>query len=272
MNQQTEVLKILNVELTRIRSRNPEYSLRSYAKKLQLSPSTLSGILAGRLSVTKRMAEKILRSLCIDPVTSVQLLSQLTNKASKNKTRKMGLGAEVDRSFAQFNMDQFYLISDWWYFGIMSLAETEDFSDDPKWISKRLGIGIPETKIALERLERMDLLARAKNGKLLGTGKSFKTTSDIANLSLRKSHFQTVELVKQSLEQDALEECDFTAITMPMDPAKIPEAKRRIADFRRSLMAFLEEDKKKEVYRVFIGFFPLSKRENLRIKSTKGNK
>lgn len=262
MTEQVEVLKILNEELMRIRNRNPAYSLRSYARKLHLSPSTLSGILAGRLSLTRRMGEKILHHLCVDPTTSNQLLSQLTNKVSKKKKRQMGTAAEAGQDFVQFNMDQFHLISDWWYFGIMSLSETEGFKDDPKWIAKRLGVGIPEVKTALKRLERMDLLVRNERGTLVGTGKSFKTTSDIANMSLRKSHFQTVELAKQSLEQDAFEECDFTSITMPTDSVKIPEAKRRIAEFRRSLMEFLEDDKKTEVYRVFIGFFPLSKRES----------
>ena len=40
--------------------------------------------------------------------------------------------------FDDISLDQFQVISEWYYFAILSLAETEDFKPDAKWISKRL--------------------------------------------------------------------------------------------------------------------------------------
>jgi uncharacterized protein (TIGR02147 family) len=261
MNSQAEILEILNQELTRIRARNPSYSMRSYAKKLKIPPSGLSGILSGKLPVTKRVGQKILQQLCIDPIRSENLLNSLNNKnTSKNKNQDRI--NHFPKNFMQVNMDHYHLISDWWYFAILSLAETDYFQEDPEWIAKRLNIGIPDIKIALQRLERLKLLVRSKSGKLKSTGYQFKTTSNITNLSLRKSHLQTIELIKNSIERDDLKVCDFSSMTMAIDPDKLPEAKLRLTEFRRSLCSFLESGKKKEVYRLFLSLFPLTEMEN----------
>lgn len=256
MAAQSEVLNALNKDLVRIRSRNPSFSIRSYARRLKVPHSTLSGIMSGKLPVTRRYAERLLNQLQLPPNQAQAIVSKLKNKTPSSKSYS---DRGNDSEFTQVDMDQYHLISEWYYFAVLSLAETRDFQDNSEWIAKRLNIRKREARIALRRLERLGLLQKNSVGKLQWTGKQFRTTSNIANLSIRKSHFQNVELIRKSLEMDELDECDFTAMTMAIDPKKLPEAKKRITAFRRSLCAFLESSSKEEVYKVFIGLFPLTK-------------
>jgi len=108
----------------------------------------------------------------IDPTKSEKLLRGLT---SKEKSRD--LAAEADAQTALVDMDQYHLIADWYYFGILSLVETKDFQGTEEWIAERLGIQLRQARTAITRLERMELLVRGSNGQLKGTGKPIKTSS-----------------------------------------------------------------------------------------------
>jgi uncharacterized protein (TIGR02147 family) len=256
MDLQLEVRKLISSEMERARALNPNFSLRALSKKLGLQPSALSEILSGKRLITRRMAARVLERLCVDPASGARILGGLANRVSNRSTQT----EHVDhKEYLQLNMDHYHVISEWYYFAIISLAETRSFRDDPQWIARRLNIKLAEASMALERLERLGLLARTKSGKLKATGQQFATSTDIANMSLRKSHNQNLELARRSLNEDAVETRDFSSMTMAIDPARLLEAKKMIKEFRRKFCTYMERGRKEEVYRICIQLFPLSR-------------
>lgn len=169
--------------------------------------------------------------------------------------------ANQNTKYLQLQMDHYHMISDWYYYAILSLAETQGFKDEPSLIARRLNIRNSEAKQALERLERLQLLQRNSKGQLVPTGLSFKTSSDISNATLRKSHVDNLELAKESLERDPVDLRDISSMTMAIDLSLLPQAKKLIQDFRRKLTQFLESEEKQEVYKLNIQLFPLSTKE-----------
>ncbi|HUP57729.1 MAG TPA: DUF4423 domain-containing protein, partial [Bdellovibrionota bacterium] len=150
---------------------------------------------------------------------------------------------------------------------ILSLLETRDFEENPAWIAERLGINPVEASAALERLERLGLVARAQSGKLLSTEKNVATTNDVASAALRRSHRQSLEQAIEKLEEIDVEDRDITSITMAIDPAALPLAKKMIREFRRKLCATLETGKRSEVYNLNVQLVPVSRlREKRRRK------
>ena len=236
--------------------------MRAFSKRLGVPASTLSGLLSGKLRVTLRTGKKILPLICSDPSHVETLAKGLKNKFSNSSPQQDP--ADRTPTLTQLDMDQFYLISDWYYFAILSLSEVEGFKDNPRWIARRLNIQIREAAEGLKRLERLQLLIRNNRGQLVWSGKSFKTTNNIENVTIRRCHFQNLGLMQKSMEVDSLEACDFSSMVMAIDPLKLPEAKMMITNFRRNLSAFLENKRKKEVYKIFIGLFPLSKMEKIK--------
>ena len=247
--QQTELRRRLAEELMRIRAKNPAYSLRAFAKKVGVQPSALSELLNGKRGIAQKLALKIADNLLWEPEFREQI------KIGMSRYHK----ADSSRAAVQLTMDNFHAISDWYHFAIISLAETQDFEDRPEWIAARLGISKTTAQYALERLERLGMLERGANGKLFSTGATYATSDEVASLALRKSHMQSLELARRSLEEDAIEARDFTAATMAIDPARLPEAKKMIRRFRAELCAFLEGGEKKEVMKLCVQLMPLSK-------------
>jgi len=88
------------------------------------------------------------------------------------------------------------------------------------------------------------------------------TTADktTTNAALRKHQRQSLEKALHSLENDPIEARSMTSMTMAIDPARLPEAKRLIEDFTQKLSQFLENGQSTSVYQLGIALFPLQKK------------
>lgn len=205
------------------------------------------------------MAYKVLSALNVSPQELDRLLSKIeSSRSKKSRTSSRKSNSE----YMQLDLNRMYVVLDWYYFAIVSLAQTEDFREDPEWIAKRLGIKRATVLSALRRLEQVGLLVRNKKGELVDASTNFSTPSDIPDYAIRKRHQQHLELASESLESDEVFERDFSSMTIATTREKLKEAKVRIKEFRRNLCAFLESDEKEDVFLLNIQFFPLTKKES----------
>lgn len=259
MDVQAHIRNLLRNDWTAARIRNPAFSLRAFSRRIGLQASAVSEILSGKRSITRKMALRILKGLAVSPA-EVQKVLRAYGPRERPLIESAG-GARI-LDYSRIDMDQFHVIADWYYFAILSLADTSGFRGEPGWVAKRLGIKIPEARVALERLERLEMLSRRADGTLGPTGKQFETSADVTHLSLRRHHVQNLDLARRALEQDELHEREFTFISMATDPIRMPEIKKRIRAFRDELCAEFENGAREQVYRMCIQFFPLTKRES----------
>lgn len=227
-------------ELKQRKQKNHAYSLRAFAKSLDLSPATLSEVINGRRGLTGEMSLRVARGLGLNPFEIKQVK---TNKKT---------------SFTELDQDHYFLMGQWYYFAILSLGELDDFQNDPHWVAHRLGIQVRQAKQALKRLVRLELIVQTK-GRWHSSGKAFKTSDNVRNLTLQQLHLSDLELAKQAIVNVPLEQRDVSAVTMAIDPQKIPKAKEMIQKFRAKLCTFLESGDRKEVYKMCIQLFPLTK-------------
>lgn len=246
MKTSEKVRIILLEELVKAQTKNPQYSMRAYARKIGLSQSVVSEILSGKRPITIKGAKKILTGLDKDPTEISQLLTEDFS--------------ESDDNYRSLDMDVFHVISDWHYYAILSLTETKDFKSSEKWIAERLGISEKVAVDAVEKLIRLEMLEKDnKTGKLKSTGQQFAAISVLANPALRKANRQNLELATQALESVSIEKRDFTAITLCFDSERMNEARKMIKNFRRQFNRVMESGHKKEVYKLCVQLFPLTK-------------
>src|SRR4051812_24878235 len=88
---------------------NPSYSLRAFARFLEVDQSHLTKILNGVYSPSMKFMQKVGRKLGISP-------AQISKTAKTN--------------FTPLPDDEFKIISEWFHFAILELAKTKDFKTD----------------------------------------------------------------------------------------------------------------------------------------------
>lgn len=257
MDEQLAIQKLLRSHLLAAQSKNPKFSLRSYSRKVGIHHGALSAIMNGKRNVSKDLAEKITRKLLIDPVSRNEILNLFPEKRKYRTVEEMEQD-EAAPKYLEIEASTFKLMAEWEHFAVLSLIKTDDFINDYAWIASRLGITKYRSQEVVERLLELGFL-EIKNGELVRVQAKIRSSDDTVNLSVRKSHEENLELARESLNRDSIQERDFTYITMPVDPAKMARAKEMIRKFQDEFSDVMEADAKTEVYRLAVQFFPLTK-------------
>lgn len=246
------IKNLLLQELTRRQTRNSSYSLRAFARDLGIGATTLSDVLADKRSLSKTNLGKVMEKLLVSPVEKEKLWADY--KDNMNRPH------EVDDKTV-LEEDVFRLIADWQYLAVWSLAKLKNNQARPDWIAHRLGIKKEEAEDAIERLIRLKLV-RKSQGRLVRTGNSLSTTTDIPSAAIRKHHSQNLRLAEDSLHNVPVEFREFGSVTMSVNPEKLSAAKQILLKTRKKISDLLETGEVSEVYTLSFQLFPLTKLQN----------
>lgn len=225
--------------------KNPMYSLRSFAKATGISHTVLSLVLSGKRNLSKKAALKLADYLELNPLDKQKLLKVYKTPSPDD--------------YETLSLDKFEVISDWYHYGILSVLELPDAKFDAKWIAKQLGIQVVQAKLAMERLQRLGLVAKNEEGQWKQSGKSIKIDNTVSTVATRKFHKQLLVRAAESIDKDPIPVRDFSSITFILDPSQVEYARERIRDFRRQLAAELEiKGDPSSVYNLTIQMYPIT--------------
>jgi uncharacterized protein (TIGR02147 family) len=261
MKNETSYRDILKDKLSERCQKNGKYSLRAFARDLEFSPQRLSHVLSGRHGLSPEAAEKVAINLGMNPEEVKFFCALVQEKHARSKVVK-NMAKEmlhtIKSQYKDLSLEHFKVISDWYHFAIMELTLIEGFSSDVKWISKALGITEIETKMAIERLIRLTLLEKDKQGNLTLTGQFFADPKGTPSQALRNFHRQLMEKATQSLEFQKIEQRDIASVILAIDEDDIPRAKEMIKKFRTKFdNEFSASKRKTKVYCLGIQLFSL---------------
>jgi uncharacterized protein (TIGR02147 family) len=251
-NETSSQLWLENLLAEKIK-KNPQFSLRAFARLVDVSPAVLSRILSGKRRLTFNLAVRIADALNLNPMEREHLYSfYMTNDSRADYQASDSAGKEL-------TIDCFNAMKDWYHYGITQLILMKEFKEDSKWIASMLSITEIEAKMAIDRLLRLEIIDRDESGKLYRTSTHLTTSTDVASSGIRHFQKQILEKSIYSLEHDDILERDITSITVAINEDKIMEAKKEIMRFRKKLAEFLCEGEKTRVYNLGIHLIPLSK-------------
>jgi len=244
---------------------NPRYSLRAFARFLNIESSVLSKILRGQRSISNKTFSKIASKLGFSQEEEKSWATSLKERRGRPKGSALFSSEDTNISYQQLSLDAFQVISDWYHLAILELIAVDDFQCDSQWIARALGLGNIEVKMAVERLERLGLLERAAKNRWIDRGENLSNVTPFAtSQSQLQFQKQVLEKALRALDEVAVEKRDQTTMTMAIDTSLIPLAKGRIKSFRRNLCKVLQSTPcKDEVYNLSISFYPLSASKEL---------
>lgn len=243
---------------------NRAYSLRAYARDLQINPGQLSEILKSRAGLSSEKALSVAKDLGLSEKEALffQALVNFEHGRSEQIKEKAKSYIEThtySEGFEQLTLEGFKLISDWTHYGVLSTMEHDAYDGTIDYLEEALGVGYVQIEGCIKNLLKLELIDFDR-GKLVLTQKNLKTTNDIASLALKKFHKQHLVKAIKSIDSVDVSLRDVTSMTMAIDKDRLPEAKQMIAKFRREFCRIMEDGKKNETYNLNIQLVPL--REN----------
>lgn len=241
--------ELLNQEFLNRRNKNPNFSLRSFAKWLQISPAQLSQMMTGKRTITLKSLKKISDRLALSPVEKKKLMESFLNekKWSEPTTSKKLLNLEED---------QFRLIADWFHFAILSLTQIKGAQANPLWIARRLGISIEQASQALLRLERMKIIQTKPIFKQISP--PFEVVSSVPSEAIRKYHRQNLGLALEKIDTVPVNLREYQSISIPLNPNQVKVLKKNIDELLNQASELSNRKEATEVYSMSVQLFPVT--------------
>jgi transcriptional regulator with XRE-family HTH domain len=247
----------LQEELVRRCKKNPRFSLRAFARTLDVEASALSKILNGKRSLTPRMLHRLSAQLGLGPDEVRRYEASL--RPGRAALRPPLVKPAELRPLAA---DEFAVSADWYHDAILELVAVAGFQPSGPWIARALGITVSEANFAVERLFRLGRLAAGAGGRWLKTaGAPTKVVEPFTGAANRRLQRQILAQAQEALESVPAGARDQASVTVAVSRARLEGAKAKIRQFRRELSAYLEADGDvpDEVYQLSVSFFPVSR-------------
>lgn len=266
------VSEYLSTELARRRLRNKSYSMRAFARDLELSPSRLSEVLNGHEGLSEQSAERVAARLALKTKEREYFRDLVLATSARNRTvrkfatERMTELRELDK-LKRLEENKFRLIADWYHGAILELTQTKGFRADSAWIAARLGITRSQAADAIARLDELGLIKIEANGKWSVPPEAVVSSSDIPSSAIRKFHRQVLAMAMESVIEDANEEREFQAMCVAIPKSRMNEFRREMQKFMTKFWHDIESDPDKtDLYYLAMQLFPVKNRRRSQTK------
>jgi uncharacterized protein (TIGR02147 family) len=252
-------------EFSQRRSRNPNYSLRAFARDLGMPASKLSQNLRGLCGISVAKAESIAvkiqmpledKQIFLALVEAAHARSQIARDQAAQKLQRLNA-----RELDELEADKFATVRDWYHLAILELMETKNFRPDIQWIAGRLELAEEIVRQALGRLVDCGLLTLSQEG-WKSDRKHFAVSGGIPSGTVREHHRQIIAKASAALETVPLESREVSSQTFAVAQSLLPELKQLIRDFHRQVAKLSDQGSKDDVYALSIQLFPLVGKES----------
>ena len=244
----------LSTILAQRKVKNTHYSLRAFARDLELSPAYLSLVLNKKTPLKDEKIKQIIPKIFKDKKTQTYWLNQLKEIPH--------------RFFYKGDIPTYQKVSPkikikWVHYAILECFNLKNFESNTQWISKQLGISIEDVERSLDELLTIGALIE-KDGKLIHQDISFSIydgSTDDDKKNLQKNYLQ---MSQHAIDDFPLSKRDHSSMTIAINEEHISHIKNRIKNFRRELCCELNKlsnNQADQVYQMQFSVFPLTKGE-----------
>lgn len=250
MKDEQKFREKLESELTRRRLLNNRYSLRSFAKSLELDPSYLSKLLKG-----KRPISAAVESHCLEKLGWM------------SKTSETRQAQWLKDSYIKLDVDSFMLISEWYHYAIHEIIKVKSIDWNAQSIAKHLCISQAEAQQGIDRLLRLGLIKPHKNT-LVRSPRGITTTGNSNSIAaFRTLQKQLLNRAIHAMDTIDINDRDQSSMTFAISSANVPQAKKMLARFRRRFCSTMQSKYEPDaVYNLSLSFFPLTQKIQVRKK------
>lgn len=234
-------IKILQEEFAVRRKRSAAYSMRAFARDLDLSPGHLSALFKAQKGLSELKARALSRQLGLSRTQTRAFLasfaatfarSESTRQSAHRFLESVRLTVSVPVQVAPSDFEQ---IHNWYYFAIVELVELPDCEHRPEWFAQRLGLDLYVTREALERLQRVKILV-CENGRYRACLEESYTQSDVSSDSIKKFHREIMKRAEQALTSQSVLEREFITMTFSFSTARLHEAKQYLREVQNQFI------------------------------------
>ena len=272
------VIHWLRHEWEERRGRRSRYSLRAFARDIQVSPSSLSEILQGKSGLSGEQAAKISEKLGWGESRRAAFCTAAVAKSARSANERIRAKSllqtllksmpnqfvgEAEESYTFLSHAAFQVIASWEHF---ALLETLEIASEIRgthlenWAS-RLGISPARARKALGRLEKLGLVNKDSLGNWFNTESHSEHMDDVPCLAIQQFHRQMLVQAGAALAEP-IERREFGNLILAFAEKEMGEAKKMLQEFLKQFSSrFGSSADRDHVYSLSVQFFEAKERK-----------
>lgn len=191
----------LRMELELRQRRNPRYSIRAFARDLDLSPSHLSEFLSGKALLSPRKADDLSSALKLSEEQKEHWKDLIFLKSKGENIRrqaKLRVQKRLRESRSRVSLDVFKIVADWQNFALLAF-----FGMSPHWsireLSENLRLSEDVIRQSIRSLVKLELLEKTDVGYRPRSDSSF-VGDELPSEAIRESHRQVLGKCVEALD------------------------------------------------------------------------
>lgn len=243
------VVELLRSIFEQRRQRDSNYSLRVYAKSLNVHSATLSTWLTGKRRMTPVQAMKIMDRLKVsDPEIRLRMIERTLEVPASPAPRPP--------EYTEIDLQRFAVIRDWTHVALLACLDIDPRAD-LETLARKLAVPADEVRACLERLRSVGLLRREGESWISTQPHSESQPAKVPDRDMQEHHRQHIAKALTSMEKDPIHRRELNGITMTVNPDKLPLMKKAMRDFLSRMAEIADDGEAKTVYRLNMQLFPL---------------
>jgi uncharacterized protein (TIGR02147 family) len=254
--------QMLQQELLRRVARNSQYSLRAFARDLDLSPGFLSGLLAHRKGLSDSRAN-LISGKCAWSEHDKKLFSLLVRLETtelvdeegrlKHQIAELKAASAVHSQSEDLQFEFFKIIGEWYHAAILELLALKDAVHKASWLAERLSLPQDVVESSISRLMRVGLLE--KDGERWKRGSQHVVVPQTPSECVRSFHRSYLEAAVNAVEEQDVKQRILQTTLVPIAPAMIPKIQTQMHRFATEVIGTAEQAEKEQLYCLSIAFF-----------------
>ncbi len=243
-------------------------NFRSWAKRLGYkSASSLTMVIKGQRSPSFEMVRNLSHDLKMTAKETqyFELLIQLEKASNKNRDQKKILekitAISPKNTSHSLELNEFSSISEWYFFAIKQLINTNGFIEDYEWMYKRLRkkVTISQIRSAIDIMLDLKTISRSEDGKLTVLKEGLSTASKIPSSAVRKHHFGMINRALEAVTEQDISERQLSSVTLRIESEKVDDAKAELMEFMKNFNQKYSAVKSDELFQLNFQFFQHTK-------------
>jgi uncharacterized protein (TIGR02147 family) len=265
-----DYVEYLHQVLKERNSKNPNYSLRAFARDIDLSPARLSEVLRGKGDLGVSKLQSISERLCSETSEQEFFKNLVVAKVSRNTENQkkalayLKLHKEIHEA-QKIAIDDFELMSEWYYLGIWNYILLGKNLSEDEIISEFPDVDESKIKACLNTLNRLDLID-LKNNKYQTNANEIHAIYDFSSFAVRKYHQSMLRKAEQCLLHQNIDERYFYSKITSLNPEQYSKLTNLVSNFIESVPQKLQvrpSDENNSVHAVNFQIFRLNKTREL---------
>lgn len=242
------------------RARRPSYSMRAFARDLDVSPSSLNDFIKGRVGMSVERVERIATILRWSERRKEHFRDLILARHGTDAGIKQAAQTRIrkrlkDGTFG-LSVDSFKAISDWYHLVILEICDCKDHMDAAT-IARELSLDVATVQRAVKRLTSLGLLTMSPHG-LKPTESTSHFGDDAPSEAIISFHCQVMQLAQKALHERPIDERSSLSVFVSLNANELVQMNEEI---RKSIMnivnRYAQGSERNHIHAVSFQSFPV---------------